>query len=74
MEINANPQRLDLPDVLIRDAIRHGLKLVINTDSHHESHLSFIRYGVDIARRGWAEKKDIVNTVGYNDVKKLLRS
>lgn len=73
MEVNANPQRLDLPDLLIKDAIRHGVKLVINTDSHHESHLSFIRYGVDMARRGWAEKKDIVNTVGYNQVRKLMQ-
>lgn len=73
MEINANPQRLDLPDMLIKEAIGHGVKLVINTDSHAADHLSFMRFGVDMARRGWAEKKDIVNTLGYNEVARMLR-
>lgn len=73
MEINANPQRLDLPDLLIKDAIRYGVKLVINTDSHAAEHLAFMRFGVDMARRGWAEKKNIVNTMGYNEVARMLR-
>lgn len=64
MEINSYPDRLDLNDRLIRQAIDMGVKLSINTDSHQPAHLLNIRYGVAQARRGWCEAKDIVNT--YN--------
>ncbi len=63
LEINSHPQRLDLPDILVREAINKGLKLVINTDAHHIDQFGLMRYGIDIARRGWATKKDIVNTL-----------
>lgn len=62
LEINASPDRLDLPSDLVRAARAAGAKLVINTDTHHNDHLAFMQLGVWVARRGWAEKKDIVNT------------
>lgn len=73
LEINASPQRLDLSDRLVQEAIKRGVKLVIDTDSHEANNMKFMRYGVDVARRGWAEVKDIINTLGYNEVKKLLK-
>ncbi len=74
LEINSWPQRLDLPDRMVREAIKQGVKLVINTDSHAKDQMSGITYGVDVARRGWAEKKDILNTMEYNEFSKWLKS
>jgi DNA polymerase (family 10) len=51
MELNAYPDRLDLNDVHLRQAKQHGVKIIINTDSHHTSHLDKIRYGVLQARQ-----------------------
>jgi len=62
LEINSCPERLDLKDTNIRKAKEVGVKMVINTDSHHTDHMRFIEYGVSQARRGWAEKEDIINT------------
>ncbi len=62
LEINAHPQRLDLKDTDIRAAIENGVKLVINTDAHSVMGLNVIEFGIGAARRGWAEKKDILNT------------
>lgn len=62
IEINADPHRLDLPDYLIRDAVKHGVKLTLGTDAHHKEGLNNMRYGVAMARRGGAENKNIVNT------------
>ena len=61
LEINAFPVRLDLNDVRIKKAKQAGVKMVINTDAHKKEHLSLMEYGVSQARRGWAEKKDIIN-------------
>jgi DNA polymerase (family 10) len=69
IEINANPQRLDLRDVYVKRAIELGVKLAINTDAHHSDHLAFMHYGVAVAQRGWATAGDVVNTW---DVDKLL--
>ncbi len=69
LEINASPQRLDLNDINIKRTIEAGVKLIINTDSHHKDQLAFMEYGVFQARRGWAEKKDVVNSW---PLKKLL--
>ncbi|MEA2070466.1 MAG: DNA polymerase/3'-5' exonuclease PolX [Asgard group archaeon] len=73
LEINAYPNRLDLRDAKIRDAINHNCKLFINTDSHSTEHLGFIILGIATARRGWAEKKDILNTLPWKDVEKILQ-
>jgi len=63
MELNAYPDRLDLSDVHLRMAKQHGVKIVINTDSHHTSHLEKMRYGVTQARRAWLTKDDVLNTL-----------
>lgn len=72
IEINASPWRLDLPDSLVHSAVEAGLKLVIDTDTHHSGNFEFMRYGIDVARRGWAEAKDIANTLPYEKFKALL--
>ena len=72
LEINAYPSRLDLPDDLVFDAVRLGLRFCINTDSHAVDQMELMKYGVAVARRGWAQTRDIVNTMGYNEFKKWL--
>jgi len=63
MELNSYPDRLDLNDVHLRQAKQRGVKIVINTDSHHTSHLDKIRYGILQARRAWLTKEDVLNTL-----------
>ena len=74
LEINSSPQRLDLPDFLIKQAINQGLKLVINTDSHQLSSLNNMQYGLYVARRGWATKNDIINTLNYGKIKTIINN
>jgi len=62
LEINSSPERLDLNGFYIRRAKEVGVKMIINTDAHQKEHLEFMEYGISQARRGWAEKKDIINT------------
>jgi DNA polymerase (family 10) len=62
LEINANPRRLDLEDIYARRAVEMGIKLVIDTDAHHPSHMDFLPFGVATARRGWVTAKDVINT------------
>jgi len=62
LEINSFPARLDLNDINIKKAIESGVRLVINTDAHRKDQLSYMKFGVFQARRGWAEKKNIINT------------
>jgi DNA polymerase (family X) len=61
LEINASPERLDLPSHLVRAAKRKGCKFAISTDAHRPAHLNNMKYGVITARRGWLEASDIVN-------------
>ena len=63
MELNAYPDRLDLCDRHLRLAKQHGVKIVINTDSHHTSHMEKIRFGILQARRAWLTKDDVLNTL-----------
>jgi DNA polymerase (family 10) len=63
LEINASPERLDLTSSLIRAAKARGCKFAISTDAHHPKHLRNMRYGVSMARRGWLEPSDILNTL-----------
>lgn len=72
LEINASPTRLDLPDDLIKIAVRSGVRLCINTDSHEANHLDFMKFGVWTARRGWATGKDIINTYSYEDLQTVI--
>ena len=74
LEINSWPLRLDLPDTLIKQAVEYGVKLVINTDSHAVHQMDLMRYGVAMARRGWATKYDIINTLGYSEFIKWLET
>jgi DNA polymerase (family X) len=73
MEINANPERLDLGDTAARAAKQHGVAVSVSTDAHSPGGLQNMRYGVDTARRGWIEAKDVVNTRSVKDLLKALR-
>jgi DNA polymerase (family X) len=73
IEINAFPNRLDLPDNLVRLARQTGVQFSIDTDSHHSKHLSLMEYGVSVARRGWCEKKDIINTLSLGEIRRILK-
>jgi DNA polymerase (family 10) len=72
LEINASPSRFDLNDKMARDALREGVKIIINTDSHHSNQYDYMKYGICIARRAWAEKKDIINTYSIKEIKELF--
>jgi len=73
MECNAYLDRLDLSDVHLRMAKQCGVKIVISTDSHRTSHLAFMKYGVQTARRGWIEKADVLNTRPLREFLSVLR-
>jgi len=72
LEINAQPQRLDLDWVHARRAKELGILMVINPDAHSTAELALYRYGVDVARRGWLTAKDVANTRTTGQVEKLL--
>jgi DNA polymerase (family 10) len=74
LEINAMPSRLDLKDTHVYRARELGIKLVISTDAHSTEHLGFMRFGVGVARRGWCEAKDILNTKPLAELLKYLKS
>lgn len=73
MELNAYPDRLDLNDVHLRQAKQHGVKIVINTDSHHTSHMDKIRFGILQARRAWLTKDDVLNTLPSDKFAKAMK-
>jgi len=73
MECNAYPDRLDLRDTYLRMARDRGVKIVISTDSHSTRNLPYMKYGVTTARRGWIEKRDVINTLPLNDFLAALR-
>ncbi len=74
LEINASPERLDLSATLIRTAKAKGCKFVISTDAHHPKHLANMNYGVRMARRGWLEAADILNTKSAEEFAKAIGS
>jgi DNA polymerase (family 10) len=73
MEHNAYPDRLDLRDLHLRMAKAKGVKIVVNTDSHHTSHLEKMRYGVLQLRRAWLTKADVLNTLPPGKFAKVMR-
>ncbi|MFH0750014.1 MAG: helix-hairpin-helix domain-containing protein [Candidatus Gottesmanbacteria bacterium] len=73
LEINAHPYRLDLPDALVYEAIKQHVPLIINSDTHEVSDMDNMSYGVSVARRGWAQKDDILNTFQYNKFNDWLK-
>lgn len=68
LEVNASPDRLDIHDTLIRQAVASGVKLVINTDAHNQKHLENTHFGEAQARRGWASASDVLNTKTADDL------
>lgn len=72
IEINADPMRLDLPDNLVREAVKLGVKLTLGTDAHHMDGLNNMLWGVSVARRGWAQKKDLVNTKSLKEFEEMI--
>jgi DNA polymerase (family 10) len=74
MEISAYPLRLDLNDLHVKMAREYGVSLVINTDAHVLSQLDFMPYGASVARRGWVEKKDVLNALPYDELIRRLKS
>lgn len=73
LEINSFPQRLDLNSHNIYFARKHGVRLVINSDSHAVEHLYGLQYGITIARRGWVEPKHVLNTMSVAQIQKALQ-
>jgi DNA polymerase (family 10) len=74
MEVNAYPLRLDLNDAHVRMAKDLGVPLVISTDTHVATQFEFMAYGVATARRGWAERSDVLNTLTYDQLMRRLRA
>ncbi|WP_256684113.1 DNA polymerase/3'-5' exonuclease PolX [Halococcus qingdaonensis] len=72
LEVNANPQRLDLSGGAVRTAIEAGATIVIDTDAHQPASYDLLRYGVHTARRGWAETGDVLNARDYDGLRKFL--
>lgn len=73
MELNAQPDRLDLDDRGCRLAKEVGIRIAISTDAHRIADLDLMRFGVDQARRGWLEPGDVVNTLPLAELRRLLR-
>lgn len=73
LEANAYPERLDLKDEYIRQAVEAGVKIAIDSDAHSIYHFKFLEYGIAQARRGWAEKKDVINTHNWEEMLKMLK-
>ncbi len=72
LEIDCHPERTDLSDIHVRAAVEAGCKLSIGTDAHAAEQMDFIRAGVGTARRGWAKKSDIINTMPLDKMVKFL--
>jgi len=73
LEINSQPERLDLTDYWAMEAKKRGVKIAINTDAHSKESLDFIKLGVITARRGWLEKEDVVNTLPLDELLEQLK-
>lgn len=74
LELNCNPYRLDLDWRHWPYAKERGVKCAINPDAHRNSHAGFLRLGAGVARKGWLEKRDVVNALPWTELKKRLKS
>jgi DNA polymerase (family 10) len=74
LEINAQPERLDLTEIYSKMAKEYGIPLAISTDAHSTQELDFMRFGIYQARRGWIETNDVLNTLNWKDLKRRLKS
>ncbi|MBI2414671.1 DNA polymerase/3'-5' exonuclease PolX [candidate division WWE3 bacterium] len=72
LEINGQPSRLDLPDHLVYDAIKMGIPMMIGSDAHSVTDLLYMKSGIDVARRGWCTKKEVLNTLTYKELQNIL--
>lgn len=73
LELNGQPERLDLPDVYCQMARDEGVLLSVNSDAHSTQEFANLRYGIGQARRGWLEAKDVLNTRGLRELQALIR-
>ena len=73
LEIDAFPDRLDINDQLVRRCVAEGVKMSVDSDAHMLHHLNYLEYGIAQARRGWAEKKDIINAHPAEKMLKMLK-
>lgn len=73
LEIDAYPVRLDIKDEYVRKCVEAGVKMIINSDAHATKHIKFLEHGIAEARRGWAEKKDVINTRPLKEFLQLLK-
>jgi DNA polymerase (family 10) len=73
LEVDAYPDRLDIKNEYIKKAIASGVKLAIDSDAHNIYHLQYLKFGIAEARRGWAEKKDIINAWPMDKMLKFLK-
>lgn len=73
LEIDAYPDRLDLKDEYVRRCVLVGVKMVIDSDAHSPQHIGYLKHGIAQARRGWATKRDIINTKPVDEMLKLLK-
>lgn len=72
MEINAYYKRLDLNDIYIKACVDLGIPLIIGTDAHFLDQMEYLALGIAVARRGWCEKKDLLNTLDYDKFRNWL--
>jgi DNA polymerase (family X) len=73
IEVNGDPHRLDMEPRWIREARRRGLKFVVSSDAHSVADLSYLRWGVDMARRGWLTRQDVLNTLDLDAFQAAVR-
>ncbi|MEI8003390.1 MAG: PHP domain-containing protein, partial [Methanothrix sp.] len=73
LEINSYPSRLDLSDVNAKAAREMGVRLSINSDAHDAEQLLNMRYGVNVARRAWLERKDVLNALSQKELLSVLK-
>jgi DNA polymerase (family 10) len=73
VEINANPERLDVNDVYARRAVELGCKLAINCDAHRVDGMDILAYGIGVARRGWLAAADVINTRPVDEMLAMLK-
>jgi DNA polymerase (family 10) len=74
VEVNGSPHRLDLKADHVRMALERGVKLVASTDAHAVAELGYLHYSVGTARKGWARKSDVLNTLPADQFVATLRT
>lgn len=74
LEVNSSYQRLDLKDLHVKKAVEAGVKIIISTDAHRPEGLVQMRFGIGTARRGWVQKKDVLNALEFGELQQWLKS